>query len=76
MQFDVSGDVPAPRGGHAAVPLNNRLLIIGGHNSQGPLADLFFLDNVDNFSKRRNATALFPTYASQLCTSPHWDMSS
>jgi hypothetical protein len=52
-QWGRAADLPAPRGGHAAVVLNNMIHVIGGGNSRSTIADHSVFDPATNrWSKR------------------------
>jgi N-acetylneuraminic acid mutarotase len=47
-QWDRAPNLPAPRGGHAAVLLNNKIHVVGGGNSRSTIADHSVFDPAAN----------------------------
>jgi N-acetylneuraminic acid mutarotase len=52
-QWGLATDLPAPRGGHAAVVMNNMIHVVGGGNSRSTIADHSVFDPATNRWSRR-----------------------
>jgi N-acetylneuraminic acid mutarotase len=52
-QWSRAADLPAPRGGHAVVVMNNKIHVVGGGNSRSTIADYSVFDPAsDRWSER------------------------
>src|SRR5262249_38884771 len=47
-QWSQAADLPAPRGGHAALVLDNKIHVVGGGNSRSTIADHSVFDPASN----------------------------